>query len=382
MKNRKSFKNFWWRMTPFYKDIKIFYYVTAENRDNKKSNIEIEINKTRSLQPNLKIYTWDDLCDEMEKYDDILYRFYLKNIPSWKAENMVYNLQNIDNTTIFKFWESISDEQIELFKNNFINKINLDKNFTNKQDNESILILWLHWVKNKWDFDWESDLDLDFSILYNEDNKDWLDIFLDSITKIFKYLQKNIWLKTIIIKSHIQPCLSIYIWKSFKKSTSWIEFISLINNKEIFISSKSEHLLYSEPWISEKKIYIKDDGDINNIALFYNVSQNNLQIKNELFKETFKQINPKYWFYLEWNRIGNSSHWFSQIKYVVNKINTLANEYNNIWESLNIHFVLICPEQIALIIWTLIERINANIYLYYQNDDSTNYILFDKLPKQ
>lgn len=170
---------------PFYNDIETFYYVTAENRDKDFSNIEIEYNKLREEKslPKVKIFTWDDLCDEIENHQDLLYKFFLKHIPLGKIKNINYDFKPIDNTTILKFWESISDEQIELFKNSFIEKINIEKTFNNKEDNESTLILWLDWWYKK-NLSWETDLNFDFSKIYTEDSN-WLEDFLNIIIKIY-----------------------------------------------------------------------------------------------------------------------------------------------------------------------------------------------------
>lgn len=362
---------------PFKHKVQKFYYVTSVSRDIKFSNEEeSNINSKRAIP--FKILTWEDLCDELEKHNEILYNFFLNNLPSWKAENLDIIIQSRNDTIWVAIWDWNINESLTSFTQKFIEKINIDPSFTNNQENTSTLLMWFHWFDSKPNFKWIVDIDLDFSQIYKSNSHEWLDDFLDKIASIINFLQKEVWLRKIIVKSHIQPSLSLYIWKYLSKSTSWIEFITIIKN-QIFISSNSRNLIYVEPEISEKKIYINEKWDEQHIVFFYNISQPSLDIKNEIQKPCFEKFTPKYWFQLDWTLIKNSSHWFSQIKYVVNKIQDIANQYKTN-SGLNIHIVLVCPEQIALIIWILLMRINANIFLYYQNSWSTDYNLFWKTP--
>lgn len=362
---------------PFKNKVQRFYYVTSVSRDIKFSNgEENEINSVRQIP--FKILTWEDLCDELEKHNDILYNFFLKELPSWKAENLDIIIQSRNDTIWVVLWEWNTDEKLALFTQKFLEKININSSFTNYQENDSTLLMWFYWFDSKPDFNWIVDIDLNFSQIYKSNSNEWLDDFLDKIATMTNHLQKQVWLRRVILQSHIQPCLSLYIWKYLSKSTSWIEFVTIIKN-QLFISSKSKNLIYAEPEISEKKIYINENWDEQHIAFFYNISQPNLDIKNEIQKPCFKKFTPKYWFQLDWKLIRNSSQWFSQVKYVVNKIQDIANQYKtSSW--LNIHLILVCPEQIAFILWSLLMRTNANIFLYYQNDWSTDYNLFWKIP--
>lgn len=371
----KALKKFDEKKLPFYKDVSLFYYVTAENRDKKYNNIEIKLNKSRrtsKLKP-IKIVTWDDLCDDLEKYEEILYHFFLKSLHSEKAENIKYNLKTVKETSKLIFWDEIQKEKIDSFKSTFSKKI---WKVNGNEKESSILLVWVHWYWRWENFDKEVDLDLDFSKIYNNCVFEWLDEFLTKISKLFTELKKEIGLNTIILKSHIQPCLAIYIWRYFKSSS--IEFITQINNKEIFTSSKSKNLLFSSPKISEKKIYINQEWSENDLLLIFNITQS-IELDSIMKKGIFSRIKPKFWFHLYWEKISNSSQSFSQCNYLADKIKDLANFYNN-WCGLKIHLILICPEQIAFIIWTLLERINANIFLYYQDSESKDYINFWELP--
>ena len=59
---------------------------------------------------------------------------------------------------------------------------------------------------------------------------------------------------------------------------------------------------------------------------------------------------------------------------IIQQIKDIAVQYKKPSEELNIHFIIIAPDQFSALVGSKIQTITAKIHLYYQSLDYCDYI--------
>lgn len=286
-------------------------------------------------------------------------------------------------TSSFKYTDNIFLHK-EGILDTFKSKICFDSATSMDEDNSSAISIWLWGFWSKPPFEKQVDIDIDFSDYFaSHDSESWDKAILcfERLWKVLSELNSQVWLNRTVVLEHIQPCLAILAGKILQKTTTGIEFLFPINNKEIFLSSKNQLLLHIPSEIQEQKVYLNAGGNQNDIVLLFNNSQPcSLSIDHIIQKPIFKKVNPYAGFGLYWSKITSTSHGFSQGDVLIQKVQDIATYYKNSNQTLNIHLVLVTPDQFASVIGSRIQTVNALINLYYQSEDRNDYIRAGVLP--
>lgn len=371
-----------WKL-PFYDKVDTFYFVTAFDRDTAFSNYTEEVNPKRinDWKKPIQIMTWQDLTEVLTEHQDLLYKYYTSALPSEKQQNIFISQQSTDTNLYCLSDEIVGDAEtiIETIKN----KIDFDVRLWSNSDNSTTLRIWFHGFWWSRSFNNHVDLDFDLSSYFTSTDPDnWTKIqqYIENISSILARMHNEIRLTQVIVFQHLQPSLSILIWKILRRRNSGIEFIFQIVSdpaNPVNLSSSNHLLQHVPPEISEWKIYYNPNNLTNeDVVLMFNNTQFGISIESIIQKPIFLWINPSLGFGLFWQKIKSTSQWFSQCDSFIQKIQDIANVYN----PTNIHVILICPEQFAALIGTRLKIVNSIIHLYYQNQDRSDYVLAWILP--
>ncbi len=357
---------------PFYSKVNKFYFVTACDSSKEITNHIEKINETRNIQ--VVILFWEDITGELSKNEDLLYEYYTKNLPQEKQLNTLINIWKRDTISIpFKWIRSLDQKGIS---DTIKDKIW----FITDAENEYVLQLWMSWFPWKGNFNKYCDIEIDFSEYFSEtldpDNWNLAQDTINYLWDIINYLQSKIIIKKVILLEHLQPCLSFLIWVILKsKVSSSVEILYIINNSWLILTNKDQHLLHSNPEIKEERIFINSSWEKNDILIFFWNSSQNIEWNQLISKPSIKNINSYLGFKYSSTKIKNTSQGFNQSEYLSQKLIDLSNFYSIGNIPINIHLILACPEQFSSLVGSMLNRINAKIHLYYQNKESTDYIL-------
>lgn len=371
-----------WKL-PFYDKVETFYFVTAFDRDTAFSNYTEEVNPKRidDWKKPIEIMTWQDLTEVLTEHQDLLYKYYTSALPSEKQQNIFISQQSTDTKSYCLSDDIVSEAEpiIETIKN----KIDFDIKFWINIDNYTTLRIWFHGFWWSIPFNNRVDLDFDLSSYFTSiDPDNWTKIqqYIEDVSSILARMHTEIRLTQVIVFQHLQPSLSILIWKILRRKNSGIEFIFQIMSdpvNPVNLTSSSHLLQYVPSELSEWKIFCNRKNLTNeDIVFMFNNTQPSISIESIIQKPIFQCINPSWGFSLFWQKLKSTSQWFSQSDVFIQKIQDIANWYN----PTNIHVILICPEQFAALIGTRLKIVNSKVHLYYQNQDRSDYILAWILP--
>jgi len=367
-------KSPYFKKLPFYDEVNKFYYATSANKHNTLQDFQV----INSQSIPLEIMFWEDIVDELSKYEDLMYKYFTKNLPTDKKQNIIIDDQLNKKTCTFSY-----NELNQLDVRDIIGNIKSQYLIQEDQDEYSYLLSigFFGFKSKEAKFLNQCDLQVDFSDFFQtNDSKNWEEAIysIKTLANKIQEINKKIPVKQIFILQSVQPCLSILIGFVLKSRLDKdIKFY--FKFKDTILSNKSEDLVYSNPSIKEDRININSEGSQTDIAIIFNGTKNKITYEQLKGKNCFQKINPYYIFTFNSEFIKNTANAFTKATFLKDKLIDIINTYRISNNRFTLHCFFIAPDQFCSLVGTMLDRFNGDIALYYQSSSSSDYILAGKI---
>lgn len=352
--------------------IKKFYFITSAENDKNLKKFVLQINKNRKKDKKsiVIVQFWDFIQSEIQKYPDLLYKYFTKFLPSEKGEDVVipdlkkknkYTLTLVHSDLLrTKSLNDISLKLNEVVKNNL--------HGIERKDGYNLYI----GISTKSDVNFENlvDLDINYGNLFKTE-KNLTDQFKKiciSLKGLAAIINKPGFTENIVLYIDAEISLAFLIGRIFRK----FKFNTKIIFKNQVWSTSPEDTVYVNPEIIQEFPKVNNKKNQTAVFMLEALDRGKTDFKQRVISNIKKlRLNPGIItsFKIKGDKIKNAAQAWSVSKEIADNINQLET-----WGVKNIHLFIAAPKALAFLISYALNTLNSTLHLYFLNSERKLYL--------